>query len=156
VGVAAQLDVVQHRHAAEQRNVLEAARQAQPGAFGRRHARDVATLEADLPGCGAVEAGNGVEQRGLARAIGADDRGDGPGLHAKAHTGKRLDPAERQRDPIHLQQGRAVGLIHHLSPRLYMRSFYRRWSGEPARQEMQRTCLYLRQYSAGKSFYALR
>ncbi|MCY1230951.1 hypothetical protein D9M72_433860 [compost metagenome] len=164
MGMAPELDVVQHGHAAEQRNVLEAAGQAKLGAFGRRHARDVAPQEADLPRRGLVETGNGVEQRGLAGAIGADDRGDGTGRHAKTHARQRLDSAERQGNPIHLQQGRLLGPIHHLSPRFFDAKFFCRLggifisggSGRTARQEMQRTCLYLCQISTGKSFYALR
>ncbi|MNT28106.1 hypothetical protein D3C72_1637690 [compost metagenome] len=121
VRVPPQLDVVQHRHAAKQRDVLETARQPQLGAFGRGHARDVAALEPDLPGRRLVETGNSIEQRGLAGAVRADDRGDGTRRHAKAHAGQRLDPAEGQGHPIHLQQRRLLGLIHHLSPRFFYR-----------------------------------
>ncbi|MNI33625.1 hypothetical protein D3C73_875840 [compost metagenome] len=115
--MAPELDVVQHRHAAKQRDVLKAARQAQPGALGRRYAGDVPAFKSDLARGRFVETGYGVEQRGLARAVRADDRGDGAGRHAKPHAGQRLDAAKRQGNPIHLQQGSVLGLIHHLSPR---------------------------------------
>src|SRR3989344_4810883 len=95
VRVSAQLDVVEHRHAAKQRNVLKAAAQAQLGALRCGHAGDVLPLKADGPLAGPVEARDGVEQRGFARTVGADDGGDGAGLHVKAYAGQRLHATER-------------------------------------------------------------
>ncbi|MNT66702.1 hypothetical protein D3C72_2047850 [compost metagenome] len=83
--MAAQFDVVEHRHAPKQRNVLETAPQAQLCPAGRGNACDVLALEMDAAAGGAVKARDGIEQRGLARAIGADDGGDRAWLHAKAH-----------------------------------------------------------------------
>ncbi|MDT4866654.1 hypothetical protein FQZ97_1015200 [compost metagenome] len=105
VRMAAELDVVEHGHAAEQRDVLEAARQAQRGAFRRGQARDVLALEQHAALRGLVEAGDRVEQRCLARAVGADHRGDRAGRHAETHVGQRLDAAERERQRIHPQHG---------------------------------------------------
>ena len=45
--VAAELDVVEHGQAAEQRDVLEGAREAEGGARVRRDAADVGAVEAD-------------------------------------------------------------------------------------------------------------
>jgi hypothetical protein len=74
--VAAQLDVVEHGHAAEQGHVLEDARQAQGGALVRTLRRDVGALEQNESLLRPVEVGDGVEQAGLAGTVGTDDRGD--------------------------------------------------------------------------------
>ena len=62
VGVATELDVVEHRHAAEQGDVLAAAAQPELGALRGRHLADVAALEQDAALVGAVKARDGVEQ----------------------------------------------------------------------------------------------
>jgi hypothetical protein len=105
VCVAAELDVVEHRHAAKQRDVLEAAPQAHAGALRRGNARDVLALEPDAAARGPVEARDGVEQRGLARAVGPDHGGDGARLHIKADASQCLHAAEGQRYAVNLQQG---------------------------------------------------
>ena len=74
--VAAEHEVVEHGQAAEQRDVLERARHAERGDRARALAGDVAALERDAAGVGLVEAGDHVEQRGLARAVRADDGED--------------------------------------------------------------------------------
>ena len=74
--VAAEHQVVEHGEAAEQGDVLERARHAERRDLARRPARDVAALEHDAAGIRLVEAGDHVEQRGLAGAVGADDRED--------------------------------------------------------------------------------
>lgn len=103
VGMAPQLDVVQHRHAAKQRNVLEAARQAQARAPGRRQSRDIPALEMDRALRGPIKTRDGIEQRGFAGAIGADDGGDRAGPDREAHVRQRLDPAKGERHPLNLQ-----------------------------------------------------
>ena len=105
MGVAPELDVVQHRHATEQRNVLETAPQPHPGALRRRDAGDVLALEADAAARGPVKARDGVEQRCFARAVGPDHGSDGARLYVKAHAGQGFDATERQRHAIDLQQG---------------------------------------------------
>ncbi len=53
VDVAAEQDVVEHRHAVEQREVLERARDAEPGDAVRRQAGDVAARSSTIaPFCG--------------------------------------------------------------------------------------------------------
>ena len=97
---APELDVVEHGHAAEQGDVLEGACQPQFRPFGRMQFADVLTLEVDGAFLGLVEAGDGVEQRRLARAVGADDGRHRPRLHPEAHVGQRVDPPEGQRDVL--------------------------------------------------------
>jgi hypothetical protein len=127
--MAAELDVVEHRHAAEQRDVLEAAPQAQPRAR-RRNARDVLALEPDAAARGPVKARDGVEQRGLARAVGPDHGRDRAGLHIEAHARQRLHAAEGERDAIDLQQGAAAGRRRGVSPSA-SRALVRRAGQEP-------------------------
>ena len=74
--MAAEHQVVEHREPAEQGDVLERARHAEGCDLARPPARDVAAFEHDAPFVRLVEAGDHVEQRGLAGAVGADDRDD--------------------------------------------------------------------------------
>ncbi|MNZ98705.1 hypothetical protein D3C78_1180020 [compost metagenome] len=104
VGMAAELDVVEHGHAAEQGDVLEAAAQAELGALRGRYLADVAALEQDAALVGAVKARDGVEQRSLARAVGADHGGDRSGLHGEADAIEGFHAAKGQRDAVNLKQ----------------------------------------------------
>src|SRR5690606_12898774 len=110
VAVPAELDVVEHRHAAEQCDVLEAARETERRALRRRHAGDVAALEADRSRGRAIEAGGGVEQRGLAGAGGSDHRRDRAGRDVEADAAQRPDAAEGERDRVDLQQRAGGGV----------------------------------------------
>jgi hypothetical protein len=117
--VAAELDVVEHAHAAEQRDVLERAGEPQGGAIRRRHTRDVRAFIDDAALLRPIETGNGIEQRGLARAIGADKGSDGIRGDAQRHVAQRLHAAERQRDILHTQDRGGRRLLHlHSSPRV--------------------------------------
>ena len=74
--VAADLDVVEHAHAVEQRHVLEGAADAELGDGVARLGQDRAALEQDVARVGDVEPREAVEERGLAGAVGADQAGD--------------------------------------------------------------------------------
>ena len=87
-----------------QRHVLEAAREAQRGTPGRRHAQQALRAQADcFPFCGLYRTGQAVEEAGLAGAVGADQasgsrRGAVAGRCPAAHgcrrrTGPGLRPA---------------------------------------------------------------
>ena len=102
--VAAELDVVQHRHAAKQRHVLEGARQAQGGATVGADAGEIAPLQQHAPALGPVEARQGVEQAGLARAVGADHRRDLTRHDVQRHPGQRLDATKAQVHALGAQQ----------------------------------------------------
>ncbi len=101
---AAGHDVVEHRHAAEQRDVLEGARDADLRAAcvgvmpSSRSPRKVM-----LPSCGVVDAVDDVEHRALAGAVGADDGADLVLQHVEADVGQRLHAAEAQRDRVELE-----------------------------------------------------
>ena len=70
--------VVQHRHLGEGARDLEGAGEACGENAVRRGAGDVAAIQLHLPGRGLERAGQAVEQRGLARAIGPDQAANGP------------------------------------------------------------------------------
>ena len=94
--VAAELDVLEHREAAKQRDVLEGARQAHCGAAMHRCGGDVLAAEPHAA-CGrAIEARDGVEDAGLARAVGPDDGRDLARRSVKGNTAQRMDATEAQ------------------------------------------------------------
>src|SRR6202021_1642839 len=83
--VAADADVVEHRHGAKQREILEGAADADRRHAVRREPEDAAPIEDDVTLFRRVEAAKAVEQRGLAGAVrpdqaeqlaGADREGD--------------------------------------------------------------------------------
>ena len=92
VGVTTELDVVEHRHAAEQRDVLETARPRPCRLRSGRGMRDVRAMKRMRRTGGPVKAGDGVEQRGFACPFRTDDGGDGPRSDFEAHVGQRLVP----------------------------------------------------------------
>ena len=69
-------DVLQRCHLAEQADVLEGPRDSEPGDLGRQHPGDLPALEPDGSGRGPIDAGDGVEQRGLARPVRTDQPDD--------------------------------------------------------------------------------
>src|SRR5262249_21570026 len=97
-------DVVERRHALEQRHVLKSPRNAtQPGLVGP-HGRSRPSLEGDAALLRVIEAVDDVEQRGLAGAIGADDGADLAFADVEGNAADRLDPAEGERDSLDREQ----------------------------------------------------
>ena len=74
--VLADEHVLERRHRREQADVLERPRHPAREDPVRPHVGDVAALEEDAPRRRPVEAGEHVEERGLARAVRPDDRDD--------------------------------------------------------------------------------
>src|SRR5262249_7397127 len=66
-------DVLEHRHAREDRRDLKAPRQPEPVDLVRREAVDVAAVQLDAAARHREPAADQVEQRGLARPVRADD-----------------------------------------------------------------------------------
>ena len=91
-------DVVEHAHALEQRQVLEGAGDAQGRGLVRAHAAALLALEGDEARLRMVEAVDDVEDRGLARAVGADDGADLALADVEADRVERAHAAEAQRD----------------------------------------------------------
>ena len=77
-------DVFAHRQAGERLHDLEGARDAAPRQPMRRLAGDVLAGIADRAGARLEEAGDDGEQRGLAGAVRADQRGDAASAAAEA------------------------------------------------------------------------
>jgi hypothetical protein len=95
VDVSAEEQVVEDGHATEQRDVLEGSGDAELGDLARRQLGHVAALEDDAAGIGMIEAADHVEHRGLAGAVGPDDREDLALLSFERDTGDSLDAAKR-------------------------------------------------------------
>ena len=96
--VAAGQHVVEHAHALEQRDVLKGPRNTALGGLVRAHAPPGLSGIGDAAALGLVDAIDHVEQRTFARAVGADQCTDFPGLHGEADGGDGLDALERQGD----------------------------------------------------------
>src|SRR5581483_4172231 len=99
--------VLLHRHAGERSRYLEGARNAEPAAPVRRERREVRAFEHDPAAVAAQRTGDAVDQRGLARAVRADDAEPFAGTHAEAHFAQRAETAEALRQRPDLEQRRA-------------------------------------------------
>src|SRR5262249_6318731 len=95
--------VLKGRELAEQANVLKRARDAEGGDAVRRQACDVAALVAQAAGRGRGEAGDEVEQRRLAGAVGPDQAEELAAGHGEGHPAHRDDAAEAARQGLHRQ-----------------------------------------------------
>src|SRR4030095_9034502 len=108
--------VVAHRELAEYLQRLERPAHATPRQLQRRHAGDVLAAEFDLPGGGGDLSQDAVEQRRLARAVGADDADDLAGADRHADAVDGLDGAVRLLHVLDFEEGR------HLAPPFRKRS----------------------------------
>ena len=109
---AAGHDVVERGHAAEQRHVLERARNAAGGGVMRAHFRPGLAAEGDLALLRRIETVDNIEHRGLAGAVRSDDGADFTFADIKRHIADGMHAAERQRDILHREQnfpGRDIG-----------------------------------------------
>jgi len=97
-------DVVEHRHALEERDVLEGARDAERGRLVRMHVAELAAAKADGAGLRVVHAVHHVEHRALAGAVGADDGAHFVLAHIERNTVERSYAAEGERHAFHGQQ----------------------------------------------------
>ena len=103
--VAAEHQVLLHRRRGEERDVLEGAGHAEAGDRVRRQADEVAVAEAHRAGGGPVDAGQDVEHRRLAGAVGADQRVDRPGLNLEGDVVEGGDSREPDGDAVHREGG---------------------------------------------------
>ena len=102
--VAAEQDVLPHRHGSEQRQVLKRAADAERGNAVRPRVDDWRAFEQDAAFVERIQPRQAIEQRRLARAIRADQPDDVAGLHRKRHAIECRDAAEAHRHAIDAQQ----------------------------------------------------
>jgi len=105
VHVAADQEVVEDGHAAEQGDVLERPRDAAPRPRGGAEAGDVLAVEGDAALLGAVDAADAVQQAGLAGAVRADDGAQGAGIDGEADVLEGGDSAEAQDEVGDVEEG---------------------------------------------------
>ena len=97
-------DVLQHRGAPEEPQVLEGSGYAEPVHLIRRHGGNVLVPEPDASRRRIVDAGDNVEDRRLAGSVGADDAGQGVVHDAEAHVPDGVDPAKAHVDVLQFQE----------------------------------------------------
>ena len=110
-------DVVAHAHAAEQRDVLEGAADAQAGHAVARQVLQRAALEQDVAVGEAIEAADAVEQRGLAGAVRPDQAADLAVADIERHAAECDDAAEAHRHVGNPEQRSVGGLDRHQAAR---------------------------------------
>ena len=101
--VTASHDVVEYRHALEQRNVLERARNAGLGGGMRIHVAPVFAAIRDLALLRAIHAIDHVEHRAFAGAVRANDGADLMFAHIEGNIGQGFHAAKRQRDLVQVE-----------------------------------------------------
>ena len=99
--VAAREDVLQHRHALEEREALEGARDALHGGTVRIHVLARLAAEGDPAVLRPVDAVDDVQHRALACPVGPDDGAHLVLMDVERHIGERLHAAEGERDALH-------------------------------------------------------
>ena len=113
--VLGRLEVLAGGRALDQTDVLERAAHAAVGPVEHLELGDVLAAVADPARGGGVEAGDAVEQRRLARPVGADDADDLVLVDPQVDVAQRLHAAEADRHVVGLQHGGALaggGLRH--------------------------------------------
>ena len=114
--VGADHDVLAHADLGERLGDLEGAHHAGGADAMRRQAGDVLAVEGDAAGIGRVEAGDGREQRRLARAVGPDQADDLALAHVERGLVDGLQAAERLGELAHLKHGAAFVRNRPISP----------------------------------------
>src|SRR5262249_50329945 len=89
-------DVVEHAHMMKQRKVLEGATDAEPRSGVGVQRRDVLSAIEQMSLGRPVAARDAVDDRGLAGAVGTDNRKQLAGFDAKTDVGKRAHAAKAQ------------------------------------------------------------
>ncbi len=103
MAVHAQQHVVQRAQLGEQPDVLKGAGEAAARNQERLHAGDVLPVQRDLSLGGRIDAGDDVEQCGLACAVWSDDADDLALFNMDIDIGQRSQAAELLSDPGHRQ-----------------------------------------------------
>ncbi len=96
-------NIVERRHAAEQRDILKRARDAAICRIVRAHLRAGLTLECDAPLLGLIEPVDDIEHRRLAGTVRPDNRANLAFMDIERNVADRFHAAERQRNVFHGQ-----------------------------------------------------
>src|ERR1700738_62236 len=96
-------DVVEHAHVVKEREVREGGAGPRARPRVRIERGDILPAIEQLAFGRPVAAGDAVDDRGLAGAVGADDREQLAVIDAKADLGERTYPTKAQGHPAHLQ-----------------------------------------------------
>jgi hypothetical protein len=104
--VGAHAQVLEDGHLGEDAPALGDVRDAEGGDLALGERVDPPAAEADLPRPDGHEAGDGLDEACLARAVRPDDRRDGSLRHADGGAVDRARPAVGDLDPLHLEQRR--------------------------------------------------
>src|SRR6266849_5647814 len=99
-------EILERRQIGKDPDDLERAADALVKDLMRLEPVDPAPLAADLALVARLDAGDAVEQRGLARAIGPDQAVDAAGLEAERYAIHGGDAAKALEDTVHLEDGR--------------------------------------------------
>ncbi len=108
VSLPADHDVLARGHRLEELSVLEGARDARDHRVSRSAADKLDAVEQDRALVRPIEPGECVEQRGLAGAVGSDERLDGALEHVERDIVDGGEPSEALGDVAHLQKSHAV------------------------------------------------
>ena len=103
-GMRADEDILEHGHPREELEVLEGARDPQPDHAARPDAPQRSAVEDDVARVEPVEAGDRVEGRRLAGAVGADQADDRPLRDLERDVVQRDDPPEAQPSVVQFKQ----------------------------------------------------
>ena len=114
---SADRDVLQHAQPLEGLHDLEGAADARVADEVGPEARDLPAVQADGAGIGAVDAGDHVEDRGLAGAIGADQRVDCASRHAEGDIVHGAQAAEVLADAGKFQTSARAAAHRRFSPK---------------------------------------
>ena len=114
---AADHDVLQHRGFADHARRLEGAGDALAGAQWRLSRRQHIVAQFHGAALGRVVAGDHVQRRGLAAAIGADQAVDLAGMHVEIKTVDGADIAEAQDNTAQAERPAAGGFAHDIAER---------------------------------------
>jgi hypothetical protein len=102
--MAAEQQVLQHRRAFEQLDVLERAGNALAHHVVPCQARDLVAIEADAAAAGVEHACDEIQERCLARAVRTDHREDLSCADREAHVAHGLDAAKGQAQLLDLEE----------------------------------------------------
>lgn len=122
--------VLHARHAAIDARLLEGAQEAEARDLGHPQPRDLPALEADRARVHGVVADDGVEEGGLARAVGADEADDLARLDSKRDVAVGDHPAEGLGGALDLEQ-RGHSPASPLASTWWPKRTGKRWRAQP-------------------------